>query len=191
MKAHVYIRFGKWDEIIAQPLLDNPELCAVTTVTWLYAKGIAHAVLGNIEQALKQQSRFRIALSAIPEERISYQNVSTEVLAIGDAMLDGELEYRRGNYELAFDHLRRSVTLYGNLNYAEFWAWMQPPRHALGALLLEQGHVAEATQIYRADLGLDDTLQRSSQHPNNIWSLHGYAECCQLLGDEDGYAAIQ
>ena len=39
-----------------------------------------------------------------------------------------------------------------------------PPRHALGALLLEQGHVEEAAAVYRADLGLDGTLVRPSQH---------------------------
>lgn len=191
MKAHVYVRFGQWDAIIAEPLPSNAELFAVTTATWHYAKGIAHAVMGNIDEGLAAQALFRQALARIPAERISYQNASIDVLAIGDAMLDGELEYRRENYAVAFAHLRRSVTLYDNLNYAEPWAWMQPPRHALGALLLEQGHVAEAAQIYSADLGLDDTLQRSSQHPNNIWSLHGYAECCQLLEDKEGYAAIQ
>ncbi|MEM7127608.1 MAG: hypothetical protein AAF702_14845 [Chloroflexota bacterium] len=191
VRPHIYIRFGKWDEIIAQTLPGDPDLYAVTTATWHYAKGIAYAVLGHIDQALEQQMLFRTALAALPEDRISYQNVSSEVLAVGDAMLDGELEYRRGNYDVAFDHLRRSVALYDNLNYAEPWTWMQPPRHALGALLLEQRHVMEAAQVYRADLGLDDTLQRSSQHPNNIWSLHGYAECCQLLGDEAEFKSIQ
>lgn len=191
VKSHVYIRFGKWDEIIAEPLPHDSDLYAVTTATWHYAKGIAHAVLGHIDQALEQQRLFRAALATMSEERISYQNVSADVLAIGDAMLDGELEYRRGNFAVAFDHLSRSIDLYDNLNYAEPWAWMQPPRHALGALLLEQGHVAEAMQVYRADLGLDDTLQRSSQHPNNIWSLHGYAECCRLLGNEEAYATIE
>jgi len=33
--------------------------------------------------------------------------------------------------------------------------------------------VEEATDIYRADLGLDNTLRRACQHPNNVWSLHG------------------
>lgn len=54
---------------------------------------------------------------------------------------------------------------------------MQPTRHAYGALLLEQGRVAEAEAVYRADLGLDDTLPRASQHPGNVWSLHGFHEC--------------
>ena len=58
-------------------------------------------------------------------------------------------------------------------------------------LVLEQGHVAEATQVYRADLGLDDALVRPSQPPGNVWSLHGYAECCRRLGHADEASAIE
>ena len=54
---------------------------------------------------------------------------------------------------------------------------MQPPRHALGALLLEQGRVEEAEAVYRSDLGLDGKLSRACQHPDNLWSLHGLHEC--------------
>ena len=108
-----------------------------------------------------------------------FNNTCLAVLEVGDAMLDGEIEYRRERYDDAFGHLRRTVDLYDRLNYSEPWCWMQPPRHALGSLLLEQDRVAEAAEVYRADLGLDDTLVRPSQHPDNIWSLHGYLECCQ------------
>jgi hypothetical protein len=58
---------------------------------------------------------------------------------------------------------------------------MQPARHALGALLLEQGRVEEAEAVYRADLGLDNTLSRACQHPDNVWSLHGLHECLRRL----------
>ena len=61
---------------------------------------------------------------------------------------------------------------------------MQPARHAYGALLLEQGRVEEAEAVYRADLGLDDTLARACQHPGNVWSLHGYHECLTRLGKQ-------
>jgi tetratricopeptide (TPR) repeat protein len=191
MKAHVFVRFGKWQAIIAEPLPDDPKLFCVTTAVWQYAKGIAYAVLGDIEHAVEAQKQFREALARVPKERRIYNNESRDTLAIAEAMLAGELEYRRQNYAEAFAHLRRSVELYDNLNYAEPWAWMQPPRHALGALLLEQGYVAEASQVYRADLGLDDTLVRPSQHPKNIWSLHGYAECCRRAGHMEEAAAIQ
>src|SRR5262249_22193701 len=90
---------------------------------------------------------------------------------------------RRGNHEVAFGHLRRSVELDDALPYDEPWGWMQPTRHALGALLLEQGRVAEAEAIYRSDLGLDGKLSRACQHPDNLWSLHGLHECLTRRGE--------
>ena len=73
--------------------------------------------------------------------------------------------------------LETSNNLDDNLPYDEPWGWMQPPRHALGALLMEQGMTREAEMVYRADLGLDETLSRPSQHHSNVWSLHGLHEC--------------
>jgi hypothetical protein len=83
------------------------------------------------------------------------------------------------------------VNLEDTLPYAEPWAWMQPTRHALGALLLEQGQVDEAAAVYRADLGLDDALPRACQHPENVWSLHGYHECLVELGKTSEARLIQ
>jgi hypothetical protein len=62
---------------------------------------------------------------------------------------------------------------------------MQPVRHALGALLLEQDRLDEAIAVYRTDLGLDRTLSRVKRHPDNVWSLHGYVECLRRLGQYD------
>ncbi len=118
----------------------------------------------------------------MPESRTLFNNTCQDVLAIAGAMLDGELEYRRGDVEEAFAQLRRSIELDDGLPYDEPWGWMQPTRHAYGALLLEQGRVEEAAAVYRADLGLDDTLPRALQHPGNVWSLHGYHECLTRLG---------
>ena len=78
--------------------------------------------------------------------------------------------------------MRAAVALDDGLPYDEPWGWMQPARHALAALLLEQGRVEEATAVYRADLGYDATLSRACQHPDNVWSLHGYHECLERLG---------
>ena len=191
MKAHVLIRFGKWQEILDEPLPEDQEMFCVTYAVWQYAKGIAHAVLGNIDAALEQQRLLRSAVSALPADRIVFQNDTRDILAVAGPMLAGELEYRRGNYDIAFANLRKAVDLYDSLNYSEPWSWMMPPRHALGALLLEKGDVEEATAVYRADLGLDDTLVRPSQHPNNIWSLVGYAECCERQGNKNALNAIR
>lgn len=112
-----------------------------------------------------------------------FNNTCRDILAVAEQMLLGELEYHKGNHEAAFDHLRRSVERDDNLPYDEPWGWMQPTRHALGALLLEQGRYDEAEAVYRADLGLDATLSRACQHPGNVWSLHGLHECLSRRGE--------
>jgi tetratricopeptide (TPR) repeat protein len=157
----------------------------------LYAKGLAHSVLGEIAEAEAARAAFVAARARVPDTRRVHNNTVVDLLAIADEMLRGELEYRRGNFDVAFGHLRRSVELEDALPYDEPWGWMQPTRHALGALLLEQGRVAEAEAIYRSDLGLDGKLSRACQHPDNLWSLHGLHECLTRRGETVEAALIK
>ena len=184
MKQHVLVRFGKWREIIAQELPKDAALYCATTAMMLYAKGVAHSVLGEIAEAEKMRAAFRAARARVPDTRRVHNNTIVDLLAIAEEMLTGELEYRRGNVDLGFSHLRRAIELDDNLPYDEPWGWMQPPRHALGALLLEQGQLAEAEAIYRSDLGYDGKLSRACQHPENVWSLHGLHECLSRRGEK-------
>ncbi|MET9888972.1 hypothetical protein ABZZ47_01950 [Streptomyces sp. NPDC006465] len=182
MRVHVLIRFGRWDDILRLPLPADPRLYCVTTAMLHYARGVALSATGRTAEAEAERGRFREAVSRVPETRMLFNNTCADILAIASAMLDGELEYRKGNHDIAFAALERSIELDDGLPYDEPWGWMQPTRHAYGALLLEQGRVAEAEAVYRADLGLDDTLPRASQHPGNVWSLHGFHECLLRLG---------
>lgn len=182
LRVHVLIRFGRWDDLIALPVPDDPELYCSTTATIHYGRGVAYAAQGQPVAARAERDAFAAAYATIPESRYLFNNTSRDILAVGAAMLDGEISYREGHYQEAYAHLRRAIELDDALPYDEPWGWMQPTRHAYGALLLEQGHVEEAAGVYAADLGLDPTLSRSCQHPNNVWSLHGYHECLQRLG---------
>ena len=177
MKQHVYIRFGKWHEIIAEPLPEDRDLYLVTIATIHYAKGVAHAAIGQVAEAEAERALFLEARARVPETRLLHNNRCIDLFDIAEAMLDGEIEYRKGNYDEAFAHLRRSVECDDNLPYDEPWGWIQPTRHALGALLLEQGRVAEAEEVYREDLGLGGKLSRATIHPDNVWSLKGLYEC--------------
>ena len=185
MRMHVLIRFGRWADIIAAPLPADPDLYCVTTAMMHYAKGVALAATGRVDEADREQRRFADAVARVPASRTVFNNTCQDILQVAGAMLDGELAYRRGHYDAAFAALRRSVELDDGLPYDEPWGWMQPARHAYGALLLEQGRVAEAEAVYRADLGLDGTLARACQHPGNVWSLHGYHECLTRLGKQE------
>ncbi|HEV8060849.1 MAG TPA: tetratricopeptide repeat protein [Gemmataceae bacterium] len=190
-KMHVMVRFGRWREIIDTPLPDDADLYPVTTAMHHYAKGISQAFLKNFPEADEERRRFHETLGQIPQERRFFNNPAHCILAVGEKMLDGELEYHKGNHDRAYEDLRESVNRDDNLEYIEPWAWMHPPRHALAALLLEQGHCEEAEEIYRDDLGLTGKIQRCAQHPDNVWSLHGLAECLQRRGEHDELGAIR
>ncbi|KAJ5677972.1 uncharacterized protein N7477_003605 [Penicillium maclennaniae] len=185
VRSHVMVRFGMWDEIIASPLPNDPVLYCVTTAMAYYSKGVAYAATGNVAEAERQREMYQEATKCVPDSRLDFPNKCVDSLGVASAMLDGEIEYRRGNYEKAFAHLRRSIELDDGLGYSEPWNWMQPARHAYAALLLEQNRVEEAAAVYRADLGLDDSVIRARHHPNNVWALQGYHECLVRLGRVD------
>ncbi|MFM9441483.1 hypothetical protein [Streptomyces acidiscabies] len=189
MRVHVLIRFGRWSDVLALPRPADPDLYRVTTAMHHYARGVAFSATGHVPEAEAERALFHAAVARVPDSRTLFNNTCQDVLAIAAAMLDGELEYRKGDVDRAFAALERSVELSDTLPYDEPWGWMQPTRHAYGALLLEQGRVTEAEAVYRADLGLDPTLPRAVQHPGNVWALHGLHECLVRLG-KHGEAAL-
>jgi tetratricopeptide (TPR) repeat protein len=191
IKQHVLVRFGKWREIIAQDLPADRDLYCSNVAMLHYAKAVAHSALGNVAEAEAEKASFLVAKARVPKSRRMHNNIVVDLLGVAEAMLNGELEYRKGNYDAAFAHLRKSVELSDSLLYDEPWGWMQPTRHALGALLLEQGKLEEAEAVYRSDLGLDGKLSRACQNPDNLWSLHGLHECLVRRGAKAETALIK
>ncbi|CRG89651.1 hypothetical protein PISL3812_06690 [Talaromyces islandicus] len=182
VRVHVLIRFGMWEELKKLEPLEDKELYCVTNVMRHYGKGIAYAATSQLQEADNERELFKAASQFVPPTRLDFPNKITDILKVASAMLDGEIEYRRGNYGTAFRRLRDAIALEDALPFAEPWGWMLPARHAYAALSLEQGHVEQAAQAYAEDLGLSPTPNRSHQHPNNVWALHGYHECLGLLG---------
>ena len=195
MPWHVMIRFGKWDEILNEPLHTDKDVFPAAIATQHYARGVAYASMGMVPEAEAEQVLFKEALQnpalagRVLHNNLMYQEPSDGpcILLVNDAILDGEIEYRRqylvkesgqdADFTVAFDHLRRGVDLSLNLAYNEPWGQMQPVRHILGALLLEQGEVEEAEEVYRADIEL---------WKDNMWGLLGLKLCLEARGDTSG-----
>lgn len=177
---HAMVRFGMWNELLEEPepLGERQSARAV----WRYARGVALASLGRVDEARAEQRAFRQARDEVPETRILFQNPVSNVLAVADEVLEGEIAYREGQHERAFQHLRKAVELDDAMNYDEPWGWMEPARHALGALLTEQGRFEEALSVYEADL---------ERYPENGWALFGMAECLRGLGRAEEAARAQ
>jgi len=165
MPLHVMVRFGQWDAILAEPA--PKEYLPMSRAIHHYARGLALAATDRLAAAAAEQRLFRETKKLVPETSMLFQNRSVDILDVADAMLAGETAYRKGDFDTAFEQLRTAVRLEEGLNYDEPWGWMQPTRHALGALLLEQGRLVEAEQVYRDDL---------VRYPDNLWALHGLSE---------------
>ncbi len=171
---HVLVRFGRWKEILQQP--EPANYLPMSRSVWHYARALAYAATNQVDQAEVEQDAFAETLEEVPESSYLFQNPSVNILGVAEAMIAGEIAYRRGEFEDAFEHLREAVRRDDALNYDEPWGWMQPARHALGALLLEQKHYVESEATYREDL---------RRHPNNPWALYGLSECLEKQGKRE------
>jgi tetratricopeptide (TPR) repeat protein len=171
MPLHVLIRFGRWDDILNEP--EPADYLPMSRSIRHYARALAYAATGRIAEAETEQSAFKLSRATVPETSMLFNNTSQDILGVAEEMVAGEIAYRKGETEAAFEHLRAAIRLDDALNYDEPWAWMQPARHALGALLVESGKPVEAEAVYRADL---------KRHPNNPWALQGLAECLAVQG---------
>lgn len=195
MPWHVMIRFGKWDDILAEPMYSDKEVFPATIATQHYARGVAYASKGMVREAEAEQALFNEALKnpslegRVMHNNFMYQDPSEgpSILNVNASILEGEIEYRRQflakakgesyDFSAAFNELRRGVELSLNLAYNEPWGQMQPVRHILGALLLEQGHIEEAEQVYREDIKL---------WKDNMWGLLGLKLCLEAREDKSG-----
>ena len=202
---HFDIRFGRWENILSRPIL--PEMneleqtgqvsgrafYATTHAHQCYARGVAFAAMGNVDQAKVElvnlvdarKSPLLIDDGALSLRRM--HNVPEQrKLAIAEMVLIGEIQYREGLYAESFETLSRGVELDDNLPFDEPWGWMVPVRHALAALLYERGRTSEdASMLRRArDVCRDDLRM----HPNNVWSLVCLRDCLVEMdkcGEED------
>ncbi|MBM7368695.1 tetratricopeptide repeat protein [Gordonia hydrophobica] len=189
--THALVRFGKWQELIDDPLPEDQDLYLMTTAMNYYGKGIAYAALKQHDNALRAQQQFEEAAAKVPPTRILHVVPCPDILGVAREMLAGEIAYHHGDYDEAFAHLRQAVANEDSLPFDEPWGWMMPSRHALGALLLEQGHAEEAAHAYETDLGLNEDVIRQNRHPNNVWALLGLHRCYEALGRTDEARAIK
>lgn len=179
-KLHVMIRFGQWESILNEP--EPPEWRLFSRAERHFARSVALSALGRTDAARQELAHFDEVASAMTDDWKMGNNPASDVLAIARKMAEGELLFREGETDRAFALLREAVRLEEQLRYDEPPGWMQPVRHALGALLLSEGHAAEAEEVYRADL---------ERHPNNAWALLGLQQALEKQGRRDEAIGMQ
>src|SRR5437762_33914 len=166
MPQEVMVRFGLWDEILAEP--DRyADYMPFTRAFHHAARAIAYAAKGDTLNARKAQSVFLERAKLVPKEASLGNNSCETILEVVTSMIEGEILIAAGKIDSGIEQLRAAIKKEDVLKYDEPPGWLIPVRHSLGAVLMNHQRFAEAEQVYREDL---------ARLPENGWSLLGLAE---------------
>jgi tetratricopeptide (TPR) repeat protein len=173
-------RFGRWDEMLKEPT--PAERFVYVTATWHYARGLAFAGKGQLDDAEIELAQVKkIAGGTALDFSLFSPNKASAIFAIAPEALAGAIALKRKDYDRAIAHLERAVRLEDGLVYTEPAEWHYPPRQALGAALLAAGRAHEAETVYW------DDLRRNRE---NGWSLFGLSQALAAQGKKDEAAAL-
>lgn len=180
MPLEVLMRFGKWDEILAEPAF--PDFVPISRALQHYARAVAHAAKGDLAGAEKEEAAFLEARSRVPKEAFFGNNSGGDVLDVAGSFMRGEILFRSGKIDEGLASLREAAAREDRLRYDEPPDWIQPVRHALGAALLQAGRFAEAETVFREDL---------AKLPENGWGLYGLSRALALRKKAAQAAAVE
>jgi len=156
-------RFGRWEEMLKEP--EPPAFSVALRASWHYSRGLSFAATKRLDSAEAELTRLRTLMADESMKQPMFSPNSTgAALAPAVEVLAGEIAAARGNFDLAISHLDRAVRLEDSLIYTEPSEFHYPPRHALGAVLLEAGRASEAETVYWEDL---------RRNRENGWALFG------------------
>jgi tetratricopeptide (TPR) repeat protein len=173
------VRFGRWDEALAEPAPPASERYARSV--WHYARGTALAGKGDLAGAAAALDSLRAAAALVPPDMVISINPAPLLLRVASNALAGDLAARRQRGDEAVRTLQLAVAQEDSLHYDEPPTWYWPVRHALGAALLGTRRAKEAEAVYREDL---------RRHPQNGWSLVGLANALRAQGLEKQAVAV-
>jgi tetratricopeptide (TPR) repeat protein len=176
----VMVRFGMWDEMLAEP---KPDLDSrFMTGIWHYGRALAHVHSDRLAAARQELRPLTAARQEMSEvERYIGFGTAEKLLTIAEEIVRGELAYAEGYTLEGLAHLERAVRLEDGLLYNEPPDWYFPVRHLLGAMLLDADRPAEAEVVYAADL---------RRNPENGYSLFGLKQALEEQGKIDDAVTV-
>lgn len=179
-KMLIQTRFSDWDAILKTPA---PEAKLPTTsALWHFARGMASAATGKLEDAASESRALLAAKQGISTEATIGFSPASNILDIASKVLDAKIAREKHDYESAIQLLEKAVVAEDALNYVEPPDWYFPTRESLGAVLLAKGDYREAEKVFRADL---------KKYPHNGRSLFGLQASLQALGKDEAAQLVK
>jgi hypothetical protein len=145
------VRFRRWDDILKLPPVDA-SMPATGTVQH-FARGLAYAATGKLDNAASELAAFSAAKKAAPADAMFGLNRAADILQIAENVLSAKIASAKHDNKTALELLKKAVELEDALAYDEPPAWFLPVRESLGGALMQNGDYAEAEKVFRAELG--------------------------------------
>jgi tetratricopeptide (TPR) repeat protein len=161
----VRVRFGKWDDILG--MKEPGEAFPIMRSVRHMARAVSWAVKGDAKRARMEQAMFYASAAKVPGEAVVGNNSAKDVLRVAELLMNGEILLGEGKADGSIATLTKAVSAEDGLRYNEPPDWLQPTRHALGAVLIKEKKFKEAELVYGADL---------KRLPHNGWALYGMAQ---------------
>jgi tetratricopeptide (TPR) repeat protein len=157
----VMVRFGKWQEILAEPAPEPRHF--VLTGLYHHAQAMALAATGKAAEAAARVAEIRKIETTLPADMLADLNPARTVLELSAKIVEARLA-EATQKQAALALWQEAVKIEDGLAYSEPADWFYPTRHYLGALQLELSQAKEAEATYREDL---------VKNPENGWALYG------------------
>jgi tetratricopeptide (TPR) repeat protein len=165
-----YIRFGKWDKILAEKTIDT---LAFVSVLQHFGKGLAYARKNQPAEAAAElaQMQEKMQVASLKEPAVPF-NSAYDAAVVAEKILEGVIAEQQNNSAQAIQHFQEAVNAEDHLIYNEPRDWLLPARHYLGNALLNAGRYNEAIAVLQQDLVIN---------PNNGWAITGLQTAFQHL----------
>lgn len=181
--TYALVRFGKWDEVLAEP---QPGYSGAYSLgIYHYARALAHIAKEQLNEADRELGLLRAKVEELRQKEgpASFsQNTDYQILRIAPEVVAGELAAKRGDFDRAVGHLQKAVNYEDALKYTEPYDWHMAARHNLGAVLLQAGRATEAEVVYWQEL---------RTNADNGWSLFGLLQALKAQGKNDDAAQVE
>ena len=150
---------------------------------WHYARGVACAALGDIQQAreesaliadLNQKSDFTMLLDwAVP---------APDLLILARHVVEGRIAQAQNNFSKAIKEYEIATSIQDSIAYMEPPYWYYPVRQSLGAVLLQSGQKEPAMAAFQGAL---------QQFPESGMALYGLMEAYKAVGNQRAVAETE
>jgi hypothetical protein len=168
-----HARFSAPGAVLAMPAPASEG--AFLAAHWRYARGVAFARLGQVEQAEMEAARIEELAGSAEIAGLAAAGVpAAETLGIAASLVRARAASAAGEHAEAAALFARAAAVQEALPYMEPPFWFDPIRPAQGAALLAAGRLREAVEVFRAAL---------VRVPQDGWAAAGMLAAAQRLGD--------